>query len=397
MKPRVALLTNIPTPYRLSFFRHLHQLVDLHVVFDALKEPDREWRLAHTDLDFPHSFTLGMRLSFARKRSDLAMQDERFLHLSLGQFFKLLQLKPDVVISGEFGARTLQALLYGWLTRTPVIIWSEVTPHTEARTSNWKTLLRRVMAHAATRFWTNGRESTTQLEAYGAKGIDPGMTGVDTRFFAEQTRQELLDRKRIRADLGLWGTTFLFVGRFIDLKGLDAYMQALDLLAKTHPQGWSLVFAGSGPLATQLQAWAMRHPDIPVHLPGFLATEELPRYFAASDVFVLPTLQDNWSLAALEATAAGLPQVFSRYNGGSADLLVASEAGRLLDPLDTVSFAATLADYVQAPPPRLSEAFADPIRTFYGPAQAALRAYHSIQAAISGGIAPAMTPEGARS
>jgi len=385
MKPRVALLTNIPTPYRLALYRALNRQLDLHVIFDDLSEPNRLWQLKADEMDFPYQVSRGMRLHHVRKRPDLAMNDDRYVHLKLDVLSKLAGLRPDVIVSGEFGARSTQAMLYGKLTRTPVILWSEVTRHTETRTSPIKTQLRKALVRGASGFWSNGHESSLLLEDYGAapERIQPGMTGVDTRFFAQETRRWLPMRDRLRSELGVHGTTFLFVGQFIERKGLKHYLDALDQLAAEQPRGWSAVFVGSGPLEAQLSAWRDRHPEIPLVLTGFVQSDVLPRYYALSDVFVMPTLEDNWSLVALEAAVAGLPQVFSRYNGCSADLCAYGSAGLVVDPLRVQAFADTLRAYVETPPPRLPDALCERFLDYYGPDRVAERAHASVLAALT--------------
>lgn len=397
MKPRVALLTNIPTPYRLSFYRALNRQLDLHVIFDDLSEPNRQWQLKASDMDFPYQISRGMRLHHVRKRPDLAMNDDRYVHLKLDVLSKLFRVRPQVIVTGEFGARSAQAMLYGRLTRTPVIVWSEVTRHTETRTSPLKTAMRKAMVKSASGFWSNGHESSLLLEDYGAdpERIQPGMTGVDTRFFAVETRRWLPERDRLRAELGVSGTTFLFVGQFIERKGLKHYLDALEALAAETPRGWSAVFVGSGPLEEDIRAWRAQHADIPVVLTGFVQPDLLPRYYALADVFVMPTLEDNWSLVALEAAVAGLPQVFSRYNGCSSDLSAYGAAGLVVDPLRVSSFGATLRAFVEAPPSRLSDALSERFLDYYGPERVAERALASVEAAMKPPARSFGLPQGA--
>jgi glycosyltransferase involved in cell wall biosynthesis len=397
MKARVALLTNIPTPYRLSFYRQLNRCWDLHVIFDDHSEPNRQWQLGSAELDFPHRFTRGLRLRHVRKRPDLAMNDERYVHFKLDLLAQLFRIRPEVVISGEFGARTLQAMLYGWLARKPVIIWSEVTRHTEARTSPLKSALRRFLVKRASHFWSNGAESSQLLADYGADPgrIQPGMTGVDTRFFAVETRRWLHERDRLRAAYGVSGTTFLFVGQFIERKGIHLFIEAMEALSRRCPRGWSAVFVGSGPLEEALRAWSARHPEIPVVLPGFTQSAHMPQFYALADVFVMPTLEDNWSLVALEAAVAGLPQLFSRYNGCASDLATDGASGRVIDPLRIDAFAAALHQAVENPPPRLPLALSNQLLDYYGPEAAARRAHASVQAVLSEPRTPANPTEGA--
>jgi glycosyltransferase involved in cell wall biosynthesis len=58
-----------------------------------------------------------------------------------------------------------------------------------------------------------------------------------------------------------------------------------------------------------------------VHFLGSIAHGELPKYWAASDVFVLPSRFDAWPVAILEAAAAGLPIIGSDSCGSMIDLM----------------------------------------------------------------------------
>ena len=54
-------------------------------------------------------------------------------------------LRPDVVVSGEMGPRSLQAASYCCLTKTPFIVWSEGTPHTERGILKLKIWVRKLL------------------------------------------------------------------------------------------------------------------------------------------------------------------------------------------------------------------------------------------------------------
>ena len=57
---------------------------------------------------------------------------------------------------------------------------------------------------------------------------------------------------------------------------------------------------------------------------------------------MLPTLEDCWALATLEPLACGIPQLFSRYNGASADLAALPGSGLQVDPLNISDLSAGL-------------------------------------------------------
>ena len=61
-------------------------------------------------------------------------------------------------------------------------------------------------------------------------------------------------------------------------------------------------------------------------------------FYRAADCFIIPTLQDNWSLVVPEAMACGLPVASSIYNGCHPEL-VHPENGWTFDPYDVKATA----------------------------------------------------------
>jgi glycosyltransferase involved in cell wall biosynthesis len=377
---RVAFLTNIPAPYRLPFFRELARYCDLLVVFDASSEPNRKWASSENGLKFRYSFAKGLQIRYLRRRSDIGVDEERYLQIRYDILPKLYAFKPSVVVSGEMGVRTLQAAVYCGLTNTPLVIGWEGTPHTEAAVSRIRVFARKLLVSRAQRFLSDGHDSTASLMNYGAlpDAIDKDMICIDTRFFASEVSNLLQQRAYIRSELGLEGIAFLFVGRFTEAKGLRKYLEALHRLYNAGVRGWSAVFVGSGPLEGALRSWQFEHPDVPVLINNFVQQHELPKFYAAADVFVLPTLDDVWGVVALEALVAGLPQLFSPYAGCTSDLLRDERIGRIVDPLKAEELAAALSDYIHNPPSRLPDELVRRFEAHYSPEQTALRAWESL-------------------
>ena len=71
-------------------------------------------------------------------------------------------------------------------------------------------------------------------------------------------------------------------------------------------------------------------------------------YYAAADVFVLPTFYDPCSLSVSEAAASGLPSVTTRFNG-AAELLSEGVDGSVIDdPADDAELAGALRPLLDA-------------------------------------------------
>ena len=379
MSKRVAILTNIPAPYRLPLFRQIASQYELEVVFDSHTEPNRSWSVPE-DMGFRHRYARGLAITYRRHRSDLELSDDRYLQVRPGILPALTRIRPDVIVSAEMGLRSIQAAFYAGLTGTPLILWWEGTLHTEGWVAEKKRRVRRYLVEHAARFWANGKESAALLQQYGAQPaqIDQGMIGIDTHNFGDAVRNKLAGRDATRRELGLSGTVFLFVGQFVARKGIEEFTRALDMVGRPT----SVLVIGEGPQRSILEQWHAQHPECNLRILDFQQPAQLPAYYAAADVFVLPTLDDNWSLVALEAAVAGLPQIFSEYNGVTQDLLAHRAAGLVVNPCNSTEFAAGLRRYAENIPSRLSDAEAAAIADFYSPEACARRAVDSIEAAI---------------
>jgi rhamnosyl/mannosyltransferase len=105
------------------------------------------------------------------------------------------------------------------------------------------------------------------------------------------------------------------LGRFAGYKGFDLLVDAAALL----PEDVVVVIGGSGDeMIRALQKRALlRGAQDRVVFPGDIADEELPAYFAAADVFCLPstTRAEAFGVAMLEAMSMGKPVVATRIEG----------------------------------------------------------------------------------
>jgi UDP-glucose:(heptosyl)LPS alpha-1,3-glucosyltransferase len=158
------------------------------------------------------------------------------------------------------------------------------------------------------------------------------------------TFQKAVDGTQLRAELGIrpGEIMLLFVGHDFARKGLGAAIAALPLL----PGHVRLVVVGDGN-RTHFEA---RAAEAGVKQRVLFAgrTHEPERYFAAADVFVLPTRQDPWGITLIEAMAAGVPIVATAAAGSSAAVRAAG-AGLVLDDNSAPALAAAVASLVDDP------------------------------------------------
>lgn len=145
-------------------------------------------------------------------------------------------------------------------------------------------------------------------------------------------------RAALRSALGLGPSTRIIgtVGRLTwakDQRGLlDAYA-----LVRASSADVVLVMVGEGELRAELEAHAAVLGVAPaVHFLGDRG--DVPEILCGLDLFVLSSVTEGYSIALLEACAAGLPIVATRV-GGNAEILAEGARGRLVPPSDPAALA----------------------------------------------------------
>lgn len=149
--------------------------------------------------------------------------------------------------------------------------------------------------------------------------------GVDLALYHPSRRAQ---RNEVRARYNLPdGPVAGFVGRFAVEKELDVLMNAWpEVYRRT---GAQLVLVGDGPMRERMVAQSGNAPWARF-LPYERARERLADLIAAFDIFVAPSSNETFGLAALEALSSGTP-VLSADRGGISEQVIASGGGMLFD------------------------------------------------------------------
>jgi phosphatidylinositol alpha-mannosyltransferase len=107
----------------------------------------------------------------------------------------------------------------------------------------------------------------------------------------------------------------LFVGRLEYRKGLGYLLRAYEQLKPLYPNV-RLIIAGDGPLRRWYGNFLARKQLPDIVMAGFVASDQLPRYYASCDIFCSPATGDeSFGIVLLEAMAAGRPIVATNIDG----------------------------------------------------------------------------------
>jgi glycosyltransferase involved in cell wall biosynthesis len=163
----------------------------------------------------------------------------------------------------------------------------------------------------------------------------------------EQAQALLLEREDARRELGLDPAARVVgtIGRQVPVKGYPHLIRAFARVATRYPDA-VLVLIGDGREAARLRDEVMRLGLAGrVHLPG--ARPYALRYVRAFDLWVMPSLEEGFPLALLEAMSGRLPVIASDIP--SMHDLVAGAGGQLVPPADEAALAAALDAHLAMP------------------------------------------------
>ncbi|MGC2700897.1 MAG: glycosyltransferase family 4 protein [Candidatus Acidiferrales bacterium] len=130
----------------------------------------------------------------------------------------------------------------------------------------------------------------------------------------------------------------LFVGSWIDRKGIYYLAEAFGLLCRAMPE---VTLSIAGCMATEdvvKNSFAQEFRDR-VRVIPFVKRQDMPALYAAHDVFVFPSLVEGMPLTLLEAMATGMAIVTTEAPG-MADVIEDEFNGLLVQPADAQGLAA---------------------------------------------------------
>ena len=128
-------------------------------------------------------------------------------------------------------------------------------------------------------------------------------------------------------------------GRLVELKGIEYLLSAAAALRREFP-ALRVEIAGSGPQREKLEG-AVAHAGLGEQVKFLDWIDDLASVLPRWDVFVMPSLEEGFPIAALDAMAAGLPVVATSV-GGVPELIEDGKTGWLVPPRDAEALASRL-------------------------------------------------------
>jgi glycosyltransferase involved in cell wall biosynthesis len=308
MYPKVLIITNIPSPYRVLQFNELAKGLGpkLCVVYFQQTESNRNWKtpnLEHKSVFLNRSRTSGRKFH-------------------PGVFRYLVRENPQIVITTGFTATIFLTFIYTKLTKKKFVIFTDSWLYPVSNLNFYHRLIRTFLIPRADASICVGKKGKEFLYTYGAKenSIFLSPLAIDndhySRFFKENKNKEF---------------DFVFSGQFIHRKMPFFVLDILRKL-KTIRNNINILILGSGHLKQEMIR-QLKEINVSYSYPGFIHQESLAQNYANARILLFPTKEDPWGIVANEACAVGTP-VITCENAGVADDLVIHDFNGFVLPLD---------------------------------------------------------------
>ena len=315
---KVVIITNIMSPYRVDLFNNLSldNELDITVIYSSNNE-DREWKIE--SVNHKYKVLKSKTIKFKHKL------DYKYIHIPKDIISILNDINPDVIVGSEYNPTIILAYIWTkFKSNKKFVSWSDGTLHSERNINYIQRKLRNIICRGADSLIASSTKTKEAQLHYGAKNkIFISYLTIDTeKYFI---KKDNWDNKNL-----------LYVGRLIELKGLDLLINALSKVKNDY----KLTIVGSGEEEENLKLLTREMKvDNKIDFVGFKQRKELVDIYAKSDIFILPTRQDCFGLVINEAMCAGLPVISSKYADGAYDLIDENVGGYIIDPYDVDEFS----------------------------------------------------------
>lgn len=344
MKKTFVFVMNIPSPYRIhlldAMWRQLKERgLDMQVHFMAKGHKDRPKSWLNPKIDFPHTY----------------WRDYGFgeFHFNPGLILHILRNTPDYLVCGS-SFDTFTGIGIMMLSRAAIkMCWLEGNTKTPGRMTGIIGWFKRFIMSRCKYAPVPGMDAAKYVEMHRAlaKGnmpkpvILPNL--VDERRFAHCEG----------TDMSIDGcddkVLCLVPARLEPVKGLIPFLNELtpDILS-----GWRIVIMGQGSLRHEIdQTITSRGLSDCVKIVDYVPYDEMPKWYARSDLVLLPSLYDPNPLTCVEALHSGKALALSCMAGNVEEAVTDGRNGWVLPVNDQDAFAAKLKEVFSTPKSRLAE------------------------------------------
>lgn len=326
---KYVFLTNIPTPYRASFYNALEREgFDFEVLYMRGIEADRNWSVDPSEMRHPHYIDRGF----------YKMIGHYHLHINPRLLFRLIRnRRAEIIIGGgwnDVDVLILVVLKRLGLLRNRLHFWSEANYLTigARRDNRLKRMVRKFVYHssAGAQIWS-GKMTAITLERWGIRNpiFVPLPNTIDEERF-QLTASAASERAANPLPV------FLMPVRLAEkIKGIMNFFRSIG---DANTRRGRFLIAGDGPDLAAIQEFIReRKLESHIELLGFCNADRMVTLYNQANVLVLPSYSDPSPLVLVEGLKMQLPLLVSERCGCHYETVVPGKNGYVFDPADAAS------------------------------------------------------------
>jgi glycosyltransferase involved in cell wall biosynthesis len=327
---KVAFFTNIIPPYRKTFYERLCSLEEFHWIVVRGRTSQDAAR---------HEYAGSIIIPETRVQNKERQLGPFTLRWQSGAIAVARRTNPDIIVILGMVGNVSNWLLLFWakLKGRPIVIWAcGWEPQRQRPVALWiKQRIARIFYGMATACLVYSTKAATYLESLGVSKtkLTVCYNGIEIDDLIAREAQTRSSAVALRSALSPHArVVFLFVGAMLQEKRVDLLLQAYKAALKDRPDV-ALWLVGDGPSKETSEQMARALGLTSVHFLGRIV-EDVDKYFAAADFFVLPGLG---GLAFNQAMFWGTPCIGGEADGTEDDLVIDYQTGRRFAPGDATS------------------------------------------------------------
>ncbi|MGQ0626978.1 MAG: glycosyltransferase family 4 protein [Phycisphaerales bacterium] len=353
--PTLAVLTNVPTPYRLA----LHARIDRElpavrlVTLYTHDVADQAWKLDGLDPERNLRFGPGDAV-------DQSSRPGRALHEwhKGGRIIGHLRQHPPgaLLLCGYNDPCRLRVLRWATSQGIPTFLVGDSNIHGESVRGIKALVKKRLVGWVVSRC-----AGVMPCGGYGAEFFAQyGATPTRTFYVPYEPDYALienLDPAFIVAAAAKWGLDparrrIVYCSRMIDLKRPGLALEAFVRIAQERPE-FDLLMIGDGPLKAAVEGSIPEHLRGRVRFTGFIGSQpEISALYRSSHIFLHTSIYEPWGVVINESACAGMAIACTRTVGAAGELVRDGVNGALFNPDDlegTVRALRTITDPARLP------------------------------------------------
>lgn len=332
----IKLLHCFPVPYRNYLFEIMHMEAksrnyNFEVLFyDKFDESRPNWVFSAENLKYSHKY---FKPNF--KRGPV-------LHLNFDLLKYLMNSNVDILISGGVWS-SLNSIVLIMFSKIQIIGWDETNRFDFGSQKKNYLFLKKMLVKKLKYLAVPGLESKLYYkELIGEYKLSKKNILNLPNLIDESLFESIIANKKVieveisekYPFLDFTKTIVYWPARYIEDKGIENFLEIIDLELLKNAQ---IFLLGHGPLKEKISALIERKGFTEnIFMLDSMRYEDSIKFYAISDLVLMPSLSDSNPLTLVEAIHSSLPLLISKRVGNLNEVLIEGENGYSFDPSNNI-------------------------------------------------------------